>query len=129
MDANNTVYLNDFGCGLLVTEDGYSSDKFWRTGEYIPPEVFNKRTYHAKPTTVWSIGILLYEVLKGNVPFGNNEFSIQFNEVPYQPIFSLELQDLIKQCLQKYPNKRISLGAILNHSWMTLDQRLINQSI
>ena len=48
----------------------------------------------------------------------------QYNEVPYQPKFSLELQDLIKKCLKKYPSDRISLKDILNHSWMTSDKKL-----
>ena len=128
VDGNGTVYIIDFGCGLEVKEEGYSSDDFWGTDEYIPPEVFNRRTYHAEPTTVWSLGILLYEILKDNLPFGSNEFSIQHNEVPYQPKFTLELQDLIIKCLKKYPTDRISLEDILNHSWMTLDKRLNNQT-
>jgi proto-oncogene serine/threonine-protein kinase Pim-2 len=107
VDANNTVYLIDFGCGLLVTEEGYSSDEFWGTDQYIPPEVFNRRTYHAEPATVWSLGILLYEILKDIVPFGNNEFSILYNEVPYQPKFSLELSTRPHQKVsRKIPNRQ-----------------------
>ena len=118
VDGNGTVYIIDFGCALEVKEEGYSSDDFWGTDEYIPPEVFNRRTYHAEPTTVWSLGILLYEILKDDLPFGNDELSIQYDEVPYHPTFSHDLQDLIQKCLKKYPTNRISFEDILNHSWM-----------
>ena len=117
VDVKGTLKLIDFGCGLEVKEEGYRSSKFWGTDSYIPPEVFNRRTYHAEPATVWSVGILTYEIMKDKVPF-HNEISIQSNDVPFQPKFSIELQDIINKCLKKSPRDRIRLEDLLNHKWL-----------
>ena len=117
VDRKGRVYLIDFGCGLFVKDEGYSSSEFSGTGDYFPPEVYNRRTYHPEPASVWSLGILIYEIMKDNVPFCN-EILIQYNEVPYQHEFSIELQDILNKCLKKNPSDRISLEGLLNHKWL-----------
>ncbi|XP_056335158.1 serine/threonine-protein kinase pim-2-like [Danio aesculapii] len=60
------VKLIDFGCGVLLQEFGY--DSFCGTKEYFPPEYFLSNEYHAEPSTVWSLGVLLFLLLCQRFP-------------------------------------------------------------
>lgn len=59
------VKLIDFGCGTHLKRSAYSV--FSGTKVYAPPEI-RTGSYHAKPTTVYSLGILLYRMVCGKFP-------------------------------------------------------------
>uniref|UniRef100_A0A4W5LDF0 Serine/threonine-protein kinase n=1 Tax=Hucho hucho TaxID=62062 RepID=A0A4W5LDF0_9TELE len=61
------VKLFDFGCGDLLKNTAYKD--FAGTVEYTPPEWFVQRQYLAGPATVWSVGITLYNLICGFLPF------------------------------------------------------------
>ncbi|CAM4735968.1 unnamed protein product [Leuciscus chuanchicus] len=60
------VKLIDFGCGEILTNAGYTS--FAGTELYCPPEFDLNGEYHGEPATVWSLGIVLFELLCGHFP-------------------------------------------------------------
>ncbi|KAL7889456.1 hypothetical protein AOLI_G00017140 [Acnodon oligacanthus] len=65
------VYILDFGCGNVLTEDPYTS--YYGTPEYTPPECFLGGSYQAEPCTVWQIGVVLFFMLIGHLPFYTSE--------------------------------------------------------
>ncbi|XP_063055423.1 serine/threonine-protein kinase pim-1-like [Engraulis encrasicolus] len=113
-----TLKLIDFGCGDLLKED-YRG--LCGTERFIPPEMFQHRRYKAAPTTTWSLGVLLFELVSGNVAFHNSE-----ETVSHQPEFPEHLseacKDLISWCLRKEPEERPTLEGILTHEWMTTNR-------
>ena len=130
VDVNKKLYLIDFGNSHKSKKEGYNSNLQKGTPQYMPPEAHFSTIYHEEPTTVWSLGCLLYEMLCSKVLFYSNLAEICCPEVHVPSRIShltLEAQDLILQCLKLDPNDRITLKKILTHPW-TLGITLKTQS-
>jgi serine/threonine protein kinase len=82
---------------------------------YAPPEWIRCNRYHAAPATVWSLGILLFDMVQGDIPFEKDK-EICSAELRYRKDSVLdEVKDLIGSCLRIRPKDRISLEDILRN--------------
>ncbi|XP_077067386.1 uncharacterized protein LOC143721096 isoform X2 [Siphateles boraxobius] len=63
--------LIDFGSGHLLSADGYESDIYVGLLDHCPPEVHTEPRFHAVPTNVWALGVMLYEMVNACRPFHN----------------------------------------------------------
>ncbi|XP_048027034.1 serine/threonine-protein kinase pim-2-like isoform X1 [Megalobrama amblycephala] len=113
--------LIDFGSGQLLSSDGYESDTYIGLLDYCPPEIFTQPRFHAIPTNVWALGVLLYEMMNACAPFRNSREITQAKVRFQNSNLSKECMDLISQCLNLDPTKRPTLEQILQHKWFRDD--------
>merc|ERR1712187_749007 len=126
MGKTYNIKLIDFGSGC---EHNYHEDpekvfkEFRGTRVYSPPEWILDGEYQADKLTVWSLGILLYDMLCGDIPYTTDQEICSGNLVwPSQLSLSPSARDLISRCLTVDHWKRISLDSLLSHSFFNQHQ-------
>lgn len=118
----NIIKIADFGLSSFL-----SGGDFMQTCcgsiRYADPELLRGRIYSGEMADTWSIGVILYAMLIGNLPFEDEVFGfilkkILKNSIDFPDHISPDARDLITRILQPDVNKRISLQEIKMHPWL-----------
>lgn len=121
IDDKLRVKICDFGWSTALSST-IIRKTFCGTYEYMAPEIFEGGPYDEN-VDIWSLGILLYELLHGHSPFyGKGIFDIYKNivagNIQFKKNINSEAKELIKMILKKEPNGRASVKKILNHPYI-----------
>lgn len=73
MISEEHVKLGDFGFSTQVTGNLHYLNTFCGSPPYASPELFNDDSYIGGPVDIWAMGVLLYFILIGNMPFSGKE--------------------------------------------------------
>ncbi|XP_063692250.1 MAP/microtubule affinity-regulating kinase 3-like isoform X34 [Bolinopsis microptera] len=122
LDAEMNMKLADFGFSNEFTA-GTKLDTFCGSPPYAAPELFQGKKYDGPEVDVWSLGVILYTLVSGSLPFdGQNlkELRERVLRGKYRIPFymSTDCENLLKKFLILNPVKRHSLEAIMNDRWM-----------
>ena len=116
LDTESLVLI-DFGASAIYKSSSFSYSDFHGTKQYKSPEYILRKRYTAGPSTVWTLGVLLYDMVCGSLPFESEE-EVTGQKLVLKSYLSSELRNLIQRCLAQNPERRPSLEAILEHAWL-----------
>ena len=118
------IKIMDFGLSKIIspsekTVEGYG------TLSYVAPEVLLRTPYN-KEVDIWSMGVILFYMLSGHLPFrGSKEKEVAekivYNELEFDEddweTRTQKVQNLISCCLEKKAEDRITIDQFINHPW------------
>ncbi|XP_074400336.1 serine/threonine-protein kinase pim-1-like [Zonotrichia albicollis] len=107
--------LIDFGCGTYLQDTVYTH--FAGTLSYSPPEWNDFGWYHGEAATIWSLGILLHQMVCGEHPFRRGR-NLSWGQLPLPQGLSQECKDLIWWCLSVNSLDRPTLEDLFCVPWM-----------
>ncbi|KUI57768.1 hypothetical protein VP1G_05107 [Cytospora mali] len=123
LDKNENVKLLDFGFAREYEGKTNYLQTFCGTICYSAPEMLKGEKYAGEKVDVWSLGIILYALLCGELPFDDDDDDITRRKIlaedpKYPDHIPPDALALLKQLLSKRPFPRPSLVDILNHPFL-----------
>ncbi|CAG9562571.1 unnamed protein product [Danaus chrysippus] len=112
LDADGHIALTDFGLSKLPPSDKAYS--FCGTVEYMAPEVVNRKG-HTMAADWWSFGVLMFEMLTGNLPFHGSTRHETMTQILKAKLgmpsnLSEEAQSLLRALFKRNPHNRLGAG-------------------
>ncbi|OXA37259.1 Serine/threonine-protein kinase NIM1 [Folsomia candida] len=114
--------VGDFGFATMCHK-GQLLSTFCGSPPYAAPELFRDDHYEGAPVDIWALGVLLYFMLEGCLPFVANSIpslkaAILTGVYELSPGTSDDGTSLLAGILQQRPRSRFTLSTILRHGWL-----------
>ncbi|XP_032454458.1 serine/threonine-protein kinase MARK2 isoform X9 [Nasonia vitripennis] len=124
LDSEMNIKIADFGFSNEFTP-GNKLDTFCGSPPYAAPELFQGKKYDGPEVDVWSLGVILYTLVSGSLPFDGStlrELRERVLRGKYRIPFymSTDCENLLKKFLVLNPTKRASLENIMKDKWMNM---------
>uniref|UniRef100_A0AAR2K8L2 non-specific serine/threonine protein kinase n=1 Tax=Pygocentrus nattereri TaxID=42514 RepID=A0AAR2K8L2_PYGNA len=124
LDSESNIKIADFGFSNEFTL-GNKLDTFCGSPPYAAPELFQGKKYDGPEVDIWSLGVILYTLVSGSLPFdGQNlkELRERVLRGKYRVPFymSTDCESILRRFLVLNPTKRCSLEQIMKDKWMNV---------
>lgn len=125
--SRKEIKIADFGFARIVGSEALAAT-MCGSPLYMAPEVLRGDEYNSK-ADLWSVGIILYEMLCAERPFKNVQTIVALQNTverapimfPRRVIISPECRDLLQRLLIKDPRQRIEWEDFFEHPWLKTD--------
>ncbi|XP_036392519.1 serine/threonine-protein kinase SIK2 [Megalops cyprinoides] len=125
LDGHMNIKIADFGFANFF-QPGEPLATWCGSPPYAAPEVFEGQQYEGPQLDIWSMGVVLYVLVCGALPFDGPTLPVLRQRVlegrfriPY--FMTEDCEHLIRRMLVLDPSKRLSVAQIKEHRWMALD--------
>lgn len=129
LDANMNIKIADFGFSNYYT-NGELLATWCGSPPYAAPEVFEGKRYTGPEIDIWSLGVVLYVLVCGALPFDGSTLQSLRDRVlsgrfriPY--FMSEDCESLIRKMLVLDPLKRYTIEQIKKHRWMAAEPYVV----
>jgi serine/threonine protein kinase len=124
LDGDDHVKICGFAlCTFFVPDEKFLT--FRGSLCYTSPECIQHLKYDPQKSDIWSLGVILYEMIVGNYPWKIKNYPKMIKAITtgsYRIPKAVEANraqvNLIKGILKLNPNERLSLSMIINNSWI-----------
>ena len=124
LNADLRLKIGDFGFSRMYEDK--KLETYCGSHAYAAPEVLLGTPYNGEKADTWSMGVVLYAMVMGRLPFNDPNVKTLLSKISTRPLYfaprvSEECKDLITKLLSINPMDRPSMTAIKNHKWMLGD--------
>ena len=121
-DKNNRPKIVGFGYSSFYQKNKKIEGTFGSLC-YACPEIIDEQPYDPELADVWSLGVVLYVLICGYLPFSDeddnkNKMLISEGKIEFPKEMSNKLKDLLRHMLDKDPNKRYNFQKVAKHPWI-----------
>lgn len=128
VSKENTLVITDFGFARYFDND-IMLQTICGSPLYMAPEILLKKRYN-NSSDLWSVGVILYEMLYGVVPFESRNLVDLIHKIKKVDItlplnnrkICEDVQELLLSLLQKDPKKRCEWNYFFTHKWFKKDE-------
>ncbi|KAK5614816.1 hypothetical protein CRENBAI_012239, partial [Crenichthys baileyi] len=121
LDGNGNVKIADFGLSNLYHRDEYLQT-FCGSPLYASPEIVNGWPYRGPEVDTWSLGVLLYTLVHGSMPFDGFNHKILVQQISTgnyrKPSKPSDACGLIRWMLMVNPERRATIEEVAGHWWL-----------
>ncbi|KAF8367983.1 rskn-1, partial [Pristionchus pacificus] len=114
LDSDGHIKLTDFGLSKEAVDGDNKTYSFCGTIEYMAPEVINRKG-HSTAADFWSLGVLMFEMLTGHLPFTGSDRKetmslILKSKLSMPPFLSPPAQSLLRALFKRNAVNRLGYG-------------------